>query len=99
MKAKIPDMITLASHHERVQYLDMICLMALHTEFGFGPVRLRRYYNAIQKMDTYYQRYNGKKEPIFGKRTKDGMSRMDLFKVKKDLFEIGIDYDKLVNEE
>lgn len=58
MKAKVPEQITLAAHHERVEYLDMICLMALHREFGFGPARLRRYYDAIVEADKYYKRYN-----------------------------------------
>lgn len=99
MKAKVPEQITLAAHHERVEYLDMICLMALHREFGFGPARLRRYYDAISEVDKYYKRYNSNQEPIFGKKTKDGHRRMDLWKVKKDLLDIGFDYDKVVEEE
>lgn len=98
MKAQIPEMITLASHHERVEYLDMICMMALHEAFGFGPVRLRRYYNAIVKMDARYRKYNGDKEPLFGKKGKDGKGRMDLWAVKRDLAAIGVDYDALVEE-
>lgn len=99
MKAKVPEMMTLETHQERVEYLDMICLMALHRAFGFGPVRLRRYYDAITETDKYYKRYNGRQEPIFGKKTKDGHRRMDLWKVKKDLLDIGFDYDKVVEEE
>lgn len=99
MKAQIPEMITLRSHHERVEYLDMICLMALHRAFGFGPVRLKRYYDAIVDTDAYYKRYNGDNEPLFGRRgKKDGMPRMDLLKVKADLKAIGVDYDALVEE-
>lgn len=99
MKAQIPEMITLRSHEERVEYLDMICLMALHEVYGFGPVRLRRYYDMIVKMNDHYQRYNGKDEPLFGRRgKKDGMPRMDLLKVKADLKAIGVDYDALVEE-
>ena len=96
MKAKVPDMITLKSHHERVEYLDMICLMALHEEFGFGPERLRRYYDAIQRMDVHYSRYNGKDEPVFGRKTKDGFGRMDLWAVRRDLAALGVDYDARV---
>lgn len=99
MKAQVPEMITLRSHHERVEYLDMICLMALHETFGFGPTRLRRYYDAIVRIDQYYKRYNGKDEPLYGRKTKDGKTRMDLWKVKEDLKAIGIDYDALVAEE
>ena len=99
MKAQIPEMITLASHHERVEYLDMICMMALHEVYGFGPVRLARYYNAIVEMDEHYKKYNGSDEPLFGRRgKKDGMPRMDLLKVKADLKSIGVDYDALVAE-
>lgn len=98
MKAKIPESITLRAHHERVEYLDMICLMALHETFGFGPVRLARYYNAIVEMDEYYKRYNGSKEPLFGRKAKNGMERMDLWAVKRDLAAIGVDYDALVEE-
>jgi len=98
MKAKIPESITLQAHHERVEYLDMICLMALHNTFGFGPVRLARYYNAIVETDEHYRNYNGDKEPLFGRKTKDGMGRMDLWAVKRDLAAIGVDYDALVEE-
>lgn len=98
MKAKVPEMITLKSHHERVEYLDMICLMALHDEFGFGPERLRRYYDAIQRMDLRYSKYNGRNEPLFGRKGKDGKGRMDLWAVKRDLAAIGVDYDALVGD-
>lgn len=98
MKAKVPEMITLASHRERVEYLDMICMMALHEVYGFGPVRLRRYYDAIIKMDAHYRIYNGRDEPLFGRKGKDGKGRMDLWAVKRDLAAIGVDYDALVAE-
>lgn len=98
MKAKVPEMITLASHHERVEYLDMVVLMALHNTFGFGPERLRRFYDAIVRMDAHYRNYNGKAEPLFGRKGKDGMGRMDLWAVKRDLTAIGVDYDALVEE-
>ena len=99
MKAKVPEMITVASHRERIQYLDMICLMALHEVFGFGPERLRRYYDAIGEMDAHYSRYNGRNEPVFGRKTKDGYTRMDLYAVKRDLNAIGVDYDRWVDED
>jgi hypothetical protein len=99
MKAKVPEMITLASHHERVEYLDMICLMALHEVYGFGPVRLRRYYDAIVRMDAHYRNYNGKNEPLFGRKDKRGMGRMDLYAVRRDLAAIGVDYDAWVAED
>lgn len=98
MKAKVPEQITLASHRERVEYLDMVVLMALHNTFGFGPERLRRFYNAIVATDAHYCNYNGDKEPLFGRKTKDGKGRMDLWAVKRDLAAIGVDYDALVEE-
>lgn len=98
MKAKVPEMITLASHHERVEYLDMVVLMALHNTFGFGPERLRRFYDAIVATDAHYRNYNGDKEPLFGRKGKDGKGRMDLWAVKRDLAAIGVDYDALVEE-
>jgi len=98
VKAKVPEMITLRSHHERVEYLDMVVLMALHNTFGFGPERLRRFYDAIVTTDKYYSRYNGDKEPLFGRKAKNGMERMDLWTVKRDLAAIGVDYDALVEE-
>lgn len=99
MKAKVPEMITLDAHHQRIEYLDMICLMALHEEFGFGAVRLRRYYDAISRMNDHYLKYNGSAEPLFGRRSKDGMTRMDHWAVKRDLMNLGFDYDKIVEEE
>ena len=99
MKAKVPEMITLETHNERIEYLDMLCLMVLHRVFGFGPARLRRYYDAIGDMDAYYKRYNSNQEPIFGKKSKNGMTRMNLWKLKKDLLEIGVDYDAMVDDE
>lgn len=98
MKAKVPEMITLASHHERVEYLDMVVLMALHNTFGFGPKRLRRFYDAIVTTDAHYRNCNGDKEPLFGRKGKDGKGRMDLWAAKRDLAAIGVDYDALVAE-
>ena len=98
MKAKVPEMITLASHHERIEYLDMVVLMALHNTFGFGPERLRRFYDAIITTDEHYRKYNGSAEPVFGRKAKDGKGRMDLWAVRRDLEAIGVDYDKLVAE-
>jgi hypothetical protein len=99
MKAKVPEMITLASHHERVEYLDMVVLMALHNTFGFGPERLRRFYDAIVTMDAHYRNYNGNNEPLFGRKDKRGMGRMDLYAVRRDLAAIGVDYDAWVAED
>ena len=98
MKAKVPESITLRAHHERVEYLDMVVLMALHNTFGFGPERLRRFYDAIVTTDAHYRNYNGRDEPLFGRKAKNGMERMDLWVVKRALAAIGVDYDALVEE-
>lgn len=95
MKAKLPVMYSYEHMSERIQYLDMLALMVLHEEFGFGAERLTRYYRAILTMDEHYKRYNANHEPQFGKKTKDGHTRSDLYELKKDLYAIGIDYDKL----
>ena len=52
----------------------------------------------IVKMDAHYRNYTGKDEPLFGRKTKDGKGRMDLWAVKRDLAAIGVDYDALVAE-
>lgn len=99
MKAKLPVMYTKEYMEERIQYLDMLALMALHDEFGFGPERLKRYYRAISKMDDAYGRYRDPEhDPAWGKRDKTGAGRTDLWKLRQDLRKIGFDYDSMVDE-
>lgn len=97
MKAKVPRTVTRDHMEERIQYLDMLALMALHEEFGFGADRLRRYYRAILKMDDIYSRYRAG-EPDWGKKDRNGYGRMDIYKLKRDLADIGFDYDEMVDE-
>ena len=99
MKAKIPTMYTREHMEERIQYLDMLALMVLHLEFGFGAERLRRYYRAIGRIDSQYSRYRDPRhDPGWGKKDRTGAGRVDVWKLKKDLFDIGFDYDAMVNE-
>ena len=79
---------------ERIMFLDMLALMVLHEEFGFGAQRLKRYYNAIMDMDARYSVYRDGHDPDWGKKDKDGNTRLDIYKLKKDLLEIGFDYDE-----
>lgn len=99
MKAKMPTIYTQAYLDDCIMRLDMVCLMVLHDEFGFGAERLKRYYRAICPMADRYAGYNDGREPDFGKRTKGGLGRMEIWKLKKDLYDIGFDYDTIVAEE
>lgn len=98
MKAKVPVTVTYDHMSERIQYLDMLCLMVLHDEFGFGAKRLKRYYRAILGMDDRYSRYRAD-EPDWGKKDRRGYGRMDIYKLKADLAKLGFDYDAMVDEE
>ena len=99
MKAKLPVTYTQEHVEERIQYLDMLALMALHLEFGFGAERLKRYYRRIFKLgEEYRRRYEDPKGPKWGRKDKRGFNRTEFYKLKKDLFDIGFDYDAIVNE-
>ena len=98
MKAKMPVIVTYDYMRERIQYLDMLALMVLHTEFGFGAERLKRYYRAIYDMGQEYARYKDPHDPDWGKKDKRGVGRVDFWKLKKDLYDIGFDYDAMVEE-
>ena len=99
MKAKLPVTYTKEYVEERIEYLDMLALMVLHTEFGFGADRLRRYYRKIMEIsDDYKRRYADPNGPAWGKKDKMGSTRLELGKLKKDLMDIGFDYDAMVNE-
>lgn len=95
MKAKLPSLYTREYFVERLSFLDMVVMMVLHEEFGFGAERLKRFYSAIMPMSDRYKLYLSNQEPTWGKKTKDGHERMDLWAVKRDLMQIGIDYDEL----
>ena len=72
---------------------DLTMLWTLHTDFGFGAVRLKRFYadfckNYRYMRDRYYCEGD---EELFGSRT-------DAYVIKERLKEIGFDYDKEVKE-
>lgn len=98
MKAKLPVLRTQEYLEERIQYLDMIALLTLHFTFGFGAERLKRYYRAIMDTADYYRRYDNPKEPDWGKKDRFGFGKTVMWKLKKDLMDIGFDYDAMVNE-
>ena len=95
MKAKLPSLYTREYFVERLSFLDMVVLMVLHNEFGFGAERLKRFYAAIMPTSDRYKVYLSNQEPSWGKKDKSGHERMDLWAVKRDLAQIGIDYDEL----
>lgn len=101
MKVRLPQKqaITLDSYYEHLEYWDCVILMTLHETYGFGVKRLRRFYEAINKIYHGYERYNQKHEVRFGQRDSQGMGRMDLYMIKEDLKSIGFDYDQIVKEE
>ncbi len=98
MKAKMPIVVTYDYMRERVQYLDMLALMVLHDEFGFGAERLKRYYRAICDKGQEYARFRDPSDPDWGKKDKRGVGRVDVWKLKADLMAIGFDYDAMVDE-
>lgn len=98
MKAKVPVMHTHDYLEERIQYLDMLALLVLHEEFGFGAERLKRYYRAISRMADNYRRYDEPGAPDWGRKDKDGHERLVLYALKRDLAAIGFDYDAMVDE-
>lgn len=98
MKAKLPRMVTQEHLEERIIYFDMLALLVLHNEFGFGPQRLRKYYEAIGKWDERYAVYNTKNDPDWGKKDKDGRSKLCLWAMQRDLYNIGFDYQAIVND-
>lgn len=78
-----------------VEHMDLIMLSVLHTDFGFGATRLKRVYRALDKRFEEYRFYMGDTD-----RTcfNDDEERMDTWKLKRDLREIGFDYDEIVQE-
>ena len=96
MKAKLPKMFTEAYIDDLIMRLDMLALLVLHNEFGFGADRLRRYYHGIWKLADYYNKFKDG-EPEYGRRTKNGFDSMELYKLRKDLLDIGFDYEAEIN--
>lgn len=98
MKAKVPEMYSREYMDERIMSLDMVALLVLHNEFGFGAERLKRYYRAIPPTAERYAKLSDG-EPAYGKKDKNGMGRTELWALKRDLYKIGFDYDTIVAEE
>ena len=78
-----------------IEHMDLIILDVLHTEFGFGAERLKRVYREIERRFNEYRRYMAD-----GDNTKfnDGIERDDTWALKRNLREIGFDYDAVVAE-
>jgi hypothetical protein len=72
---------------------DLTMLWTLHEDFGFGAVRLKRFYDSFVKTYRYMREryYCEGDEELFGSRT-------DAYVMKERLKEIGFDYDKEVKE-
>ena len=78
-----------------IEHMDLIMLSVLHTEFGFGASRLKRVYCALGKRFDEYRFYIGDTDKTC---FNDDKERMDTWKLKEDLREIGFDYDEVVRE-
>jgi hypothetical protein len=72
---------------------DLTMLWTLHEDFGYGAVRLKRFYDSFVKTYRYMRDryYCEGDEELFGSRT-------DAYVMKERLKEIGFDYDKEVKE-
>ena len=70
------------------EHFDLVLLMTLHDEVGFGATRLRRFFRRfVKKYDEYKRRYLASDES-----TECG-DRTDTYILKAHLKEIGFDYD------
>lgn len=78
---------------KQTEIFDLSLLYTLHTDFGFGAVRLKRFYDSFVKTYRYMRDryYCEGDEELFGSRT-------DAYVMKERLKEIGFDYDKEVKE-
>ena len=71
------------------QHCDLLMLIALHEEFGFGAERLRRFYS---KIGTLHDEFKRKYMTAEDETTTDG--RCDTYVMKQYLKRIGFDYDE-----
>lgn len=70
------------------EHFDLVLLMTLHDEVGFGATRLRRFFRRfVKKYDEYKRRYLAQDES-----TECG-DRTDTYILKEHLKQIGFDYD------
>ena len=98
MKAKLPRMYSENEMNEFLAYHEMIFLLALHNTFGFGQKRMRRVIQSLKDTHNHYLIYLDHRDPKFGSRTKDGMERTDLWTAKRDLRQLGYDWDEETRE-
>ena len=71
------------------QHCDLLMLIALHEEYGFGAERLRKIYRKIVKLhDEFKAKYMASDDTVLGE------GRCDTYALKSYLKRIGFDYDK-----
>ena len=74
-----------------IEHMDLLILYALHKEFGFGAVRLERFFMCISD---YYEAFRRQfVKPGDDNRFWQKGGRMDTYALKYYLKEIGFDYD------
>jgi hypothetical protein len=78
---------------KNAEIYDLNVLKTLHEEFGFGAIRLKRFYEAfVQSYREARARYL-----VEGDEEKFG-SRTDAYVIKQKLKEIGFDYDEITGQ-
>ena len=88
IKRQICDEIEWLSEH-----CDLLTLISLHEEFGFGADRLKRAFRkTITLHDEFKQKYMAADDTVTAK------GRCDTFAMKQYLKRIGFDYDKECEE-
>lgn len=80
-----------------IQHMDMIVLVVLHDEYGFGARRLRKVYESIVKKAEEYKKYIADNDRVYFNDAQ-GREREDTYNLKKHLKQIGFDYDAVVAE-
>lgn len=85
-----------------VEHADMIALMVLYESFGFGAKRLKDFYSQLAPMFDRYKFYMADNDKTkfnsTDKVTGEPIIRDDTWVLKRDLKEIGFDFDEIVNE-
>ena len=75
------------------EHCDLLTLLSLHEEFGFGAERLRRAFRkSVALHDEFKKRYMAADDPVTTK------GRCDTYAMKDYLKRIGFDYDKECEE-
>jgi microsomal dipeptidase-like Zn-dependent dipeptidase len=80
-----------------IQHMDMIVLVVLHDEYGFGARRLKKVYESIVKKAEEYKKYIADNDRVYFN-DDQGREREDTYNLKKHLKQIGFDYDAVVAE-